>query len=570
MSSIFDKLRGILEEEKEVSSKISGGNKDDARKDLEDIENKILSVLESEEKDLEEINQVINILDNWEKETEELIDASIENIERIKSGLRDKNRSKVLRNAATINRRLVNSRNEVEPEKKLSKSQFGYYREIKAIGKSLQTVENLKQIITELNQGKTNRKEEKIEKISESLEIIIRKEKNLEDSKTDYHNLYQEVNEIREQLDSTSILSEKELKATQATLKNLSDLIRDVGELESEGSGLDRRDFLKIASTAFIGLAAASQIYDEVEQSKNTSINEENLDRTERFLYEYLKEINSWSSEKLQLGNHVVIAENHQNMDAYISLADFINIHNPDAIGLEFFYREDQYLKKFNGGNIGVDEVINHWNSHIARGRPEKVQREILEACRKNNVDLIGLEPVKQTFYPNEGKDISYKKRSLGISEIAVEIAKTYDRTAFVVGYLHSGLQAMIPEMLLNSAHPKFNDKFGLEEFYNNPLTFSKYEETKHAHLFYQNPDLRINHRLKENNLNTSMLKATSAEEQLKTFRKEYANLRQKTEKTESINQKIQNSLRQLKKSQPLSVQSRNGYSIMLREPFYD
>lgn len=570
MSSIFEKLRNILKEEEVVSSEISRGNEKDAREDLEDIENKILPVLKSERQDLEKINQVVNALHNWEEETEKLIAASAENIKLIKAGIEERNKSKILKNAAKINRRLVDNRDKVEPENKLSDSQLDYFNEINTIGKSLETVENLNQIIRRLNSKNLSSKEQKIEKISESLEIIVSKEKDLECSTTDHQTLYKEVNDIREQLSSSSMLSERELKAVKATLKNLSELIRDIGKFETEGSKLNRRDFLKIASGSFIGLAAASQIYDELEQSSNASINEENLNRTERFLYEYFKEVKSWSSGSLQLGNHVVIAENHKNMDAYISLADFISIHNPDAIGLEFFYKDDEYLKEFNRENIGANKVINHWNTHIGRGRPEPVQREILEACRKNNVDLVGLEPVKQTFYPKEGKDISYKKRSLGMSEIAVETAKKYNKTAFIVGYLHSGLPAIIPEMLLKSARPKFKGKFDVKEFYQNPLRFTEYENTKHAHLFYQNPKLRINHRLREHNLDTSLLKATSAEEQLRTFKNEYANLGRKTETTELILEKIQNSLQQLEKAQSLSLQSGNNYSIMLREPFYD
>ncbi len=569
MSSLFEKIQNILKKEKVTSTEIANGNSIDAKEDLEEIENKILSVLESEGQDLEELNQVINDIYSWEQKSEELIEDSIENVELIKAGISEQNKTKILRNAAKINERLVNSRDKVEPEDRLSESQLDYFKEINAVGKSLETVENLQDIIRGLDSKEVNNKEKKIEAISESLESILHKERELEGSETKYQSLHQEITDISDQV--SSILSGEELKAVKTTLKNLSELIRDVGEFELDGSGLTRRDFLKIASASFIGLAAASQVYRDLEVDSKPLFNEKNLNRTERFLYEYLKEIDSWKSGKLKLGDHVIIAEEHQDMDAYISVADFIKTYSPDAVGLEFFYKEDQYLRKFNGGDIGVDKVVNHWNTHLGRGRPEEVQREILTACRRNGVDLLGLEPWRFGYTYGEEPNINfeklYERRSLGMSETAAEIAERYDNTAFVVGYLHSGLQAMIPKMLLRSAKPKFKGKFDLRDFYRNPLRFTKYEDTKRAYYFYQNPELRINHKLAQKNFDSSLLKATSAEEQLRVFREQYIPLNKKTEKTELIEKRVEGSLQQLRNAQPISLQSKDSYSIMMRQP---
>lgn len=340
-------------------------------------------------------------------------------------------------------------------------------------------------------------------------------------------------------------------------IQKLDEKVNEVSEAENNLE-INRRRLLKVAGAGGAAVLGAS-----------LSINED-MDRTEKFLMAYLEEINSWKSGGLKLRNNIVIGERHTNTTSFSSLIDILIKFNPDAVGLEFFYEKDESLEYFNKGDISIKSLSNHWERNLGYKREEKKRIEFLEVCREKNIKIIGLEPEKPSTYIDWDpvSEITYEKRAKGMSSNAFEVAESNEKSVFLVGNHHAGLKAGIPEDLLKSGQLKFEDKFNLKEFYKNPLIYSKFysNEERDGSKYYKNPNLRINYKLKQNNLKTSLVRATSVKEQKRIFENQYQNYEHKTEKMENLKKEISATLNELKKSQPVSGRSKSGFNIILRK----
>ncbi|MFB6291764.1 MAG: hypothetical protein ABEI58_00030 [Candidatus Nanohaloarchaea archaeon] len=614
MSSLRDRLRKIIEKEEEIDSRLSNSGVDsEALSELQGVEDGLAEVLQAELADIPKIAGVLRELLEWENAAETVIADQSNNIASLQATLEklrqnpgsEKLRQKALRTGLAVNQELQELDEKISPAEELSGEQVNHLEELRELGDMAEAVDGLDRIIDRLEQGEEvpgleelESRRQKIDRLSSELQELARMKEELEQPEIDHKSVYERCKALSKVLESIepgdTVLEEQELDALEATVENYRELLQEIAGIEDSQEGLSRRNFLKIVGTAsLVGLAAASEVYEgslKRQKSDFLQLQNEELGHTEKFLYAYYRELYSYlRNSGMSLGRHNVIAENHSHGDAIAALADFVREQKPAAVGLEFFYEKDEYLVRFNRGEISVSEVVNHWVqteeniNMLGRDRPEEGARELLKAGRENGVDFYGLEWVRRSYYPSDAErkfltSKDYRKRSRKMSEIAAKIAERYGSSAFFVGYSHASIPVNYPFLLPRAAAPQYADSFSLEDFYENPYLIHKYRETDEGSIwgstnkdlmdFYRYPGLRIEDFLAKNGFSTSTVLATSAGEQKTGFENATSEFGQvlQEDKNPHIAEAIEKTFEKLEKRQPLNTSSHNSYGVMLRK----
>jgi hypothetical protein len=609
MGSPLEKVRKIIRAEESLESRYEEGDLDGKSVgEVEEIEESLLQLLELGQEDLKELISLLRRIKTWEENTDSLLESLNPDINELYESLEsfqleslDKRRREILKIFSTINSKMEERKEKVSPEEVLSEEQAKYFEELRALESGLDAEEELDFIVERLenegiSDGELEERRKKLETLRENLEPLKSMDSKVQSSEIDHSEFYKKVEGIKNEiqgLENTSVFSEKEVKAMRTTIESLENLIKEVGEIEDGENGMSRRNFLKLAAAStFVGLEAAAQVYQSSIEKSNGVANQD-LGHTERFLYSYYREISSYLERKpREKGRHTVIGENHNYSDGIGILTEFVKREKPDAVGLEFFYEKDEHLKRFNMGETGVEDVLNHWVrteeqlSMLGRDRPEQGAARFLEAVRQADTDLIGLEWQRRGYYPGSDKILGlsekqYRKRSLMMSEIASKIASRYDSTAYFVGLSHANLGMAVPFRLLRAAKPHYSGKFNVEDLYSNPyLTFKHRDRsenengfgktTKNFMDFYRNPKMRIEDFLRDKGFSTDSLMATSAQEHrniLNMILRDFPRDKLEEKTTSRILENINSKLDELRGRQPLKTSSERGFDVTLRQP---